>query len=75
MRTALKLDADRLLKLELSFDPVKKRASLAMNGRMVLDGYSGTSEYLEVPGLGIAFGASQSRIGEGVFGDIRFLMD
>ncbi len=75
MRSAIRLDEDRLLKFELSFDPIKRRASLAVDGRLVLDGYSGTSQYLEVPGLSVGLGAFQSKIGEGVFGDIEFVMD
>jgi tRNA A-37 threonylcarbamoyl transferase component Bud32 len=71
----LALDGDRLLKFELSFDPDKQSASLAVDGRLVLDGYAGTSENLEAPGLAIGFGAFRSKVGEGVFGDIGFVMD
>ena len=75
MRSTLRLDQDRLLKFELSFDPAKRRTALYVDGRLVLDGYSGTSQYLEVEGLSIGFGIFQSKIGEGIFGDIEYVME
>ncbi len=74
-RAPIQPSADRLMKFELSFDPARRRASLAVDGKLVLDGYAGTPEYLELPGLSIGFGAFQSKIGEGVFGDISFVME
>jgi hypothetical protein len=69
------LDGDRLLKFELSFDLAKERASLAVDGRVVLDGYPGTSDNLETSGFGIWFGAFRSKKNEEVIGDIGFVMD
>ncbi|MBV8894866.1 MAG: serine/threonine protein kinase [Acidobacteriaceae bacterium] len=74
-RAPMQPGAKRLMKFELSFDPARHEASLVVDGRLVLEGYAGTTEYLDLPGLSVGFGAFQSKIGEGVFGDIGFVMD
>jgi hypothetical protein len=65
----------RFYQLEMIFDPNTRSASVAVDGRVVLQGYRGTREYLEVPGIAVGFGLYQSKTAEAVFGDVTFVMD
>ena len=69
MQAPLPLDGVRLLKFEMTFDPARKSATVAVDGRVLLEGYRGTSEYLDLPGVAVGFGSYLSKTGEGVFGD------
>ena len=75
MQAPLQWDGDRLLKFEMSFDPAKQSAAASVDGRMLLEGYRGTREYLDLQGVAVGFGSYLSKTGEGVSGDIHFTMD
>jgi len=74
-RRAAQYAKERMTRFEMIYDPARGTARLLADGVVLVDGYRGTHEYLESPGVGIGFGAYESGIGEGVFGDFRFEMD
>ncbi|MBS1826664.1 MAG: serine/threonine protein kinase [Acidobacteria bacterium] len=74
-RKAAQFAKDRMTRFEMVFDPGSGTARLSADGVVLVEGYRGTHEYLESPGVGIGFGAYESAMGEGVFGDFRFEMD
>lgn len=68
IRAPLKLSGNGFVRIEMRFNPEGRRVSLLVDGQPALDGYAGTSQFLEVPGISIGFG-------EAVFGNISFAMD
>jgi hypothetical protein len=75
MTTPFDFAPNRVYRMEVTFDPATRTARIAVDGKVVLEGYKGTREYLEIPGISVGFGRNRSAIGEAVIGDITFVMD
>lgn len=75
MSAPFHFERNRFYLIEMTFDPSSQSARVAVDGRVVHEGYRGTEEFMEIPGVAIGFGVYQSTSGEAVFGDITFEMD
>ena len=74
MRQSTPLSSDRMVELKMTFDPAAATASIAVDGRTLIPAYPGCREYVG-RGVGLGFSVQESKIAEGVFGDVSFEMD
>jgi hypothetical protein len=63
-----------MTELQMTFDPSTSTASIAVDGRVLISGYAGQHEFIG-PGVGLGFSVQQSKVAEGIFGDLSFVMD
>ncbi|MBX9600382.1 MAG: serine/threonine protein kinase [Bryobacteraceae bacterium] len=73
IRTQVQLPpAPGLALAELRYDAATRRVSAYLDGRELAADYTGTTEFLDLPGLAVAFGEHDQRPGEAIFGDVEF---
>ena len=64
--------APRLVRLELSYDPVRAAADVSVDGRVLVRGHTGHAEYRDDVGVFFAIGSLDGSMASTVFGGLRF---
>lgn len=73
IRTQVRLPlSPGLAQAELRYDAATRRVSAYLDGRELVADYAGTTEFLDLPGLAVAFGEHDQKPGEAIFGDVEF---
>ncbi len=73
MRTPLRLPpAPSLVRLEMSYNPIRATATVSVDGQILIRNYSGHTEYRDDLGVYFAVGSLDGSMASAVFGGLHF---
>ncbi|HUM01442.1 MAG TPA: hypothetical protein VL084_04105, partial [Thermoanaerobaculia bacterium] len=64
--------APRLVRLEMAYDPVSARATVSVDGQILIRDYTGHTEYRDDLGVFFSIGRFEGSMASAIFGGLRF---
>lgn len=64
--------APRLMRLEMAYDPVSARATVSVDGQILIRDYAGHTEYRGAPSVFFTVASTDGSMASAVFGGLRF---